>query len=171
MAGSRGAVFVGREQGFGDEVVLTSAEAAEGDVSFEDLAGAGVDDGRSVAPAAGVAVDPLDDVEADVHGVGIGGQEINLKGSASPAGSLEGLVPPARAFDERGANGLGCAAVDEVADGSDGLACGNAGGVALDEAVPGDEELVERLAEGCGVVAVSCGKIAGAGIVAARHVC
>ena len=35
---------VGREEGFGDEVVLTAAQGAEGDVAFDDLAGARVGD-------------------------------------------------------------------------------------------------------------------------------
>ena len=40
FAGGDFAVLVGGEQGFGDEVVLASAEAAEGDVALEDFAGA-----------------------------------------------------------------------------------------------------------------------------------
>ena len=89
---------VGREEGFGDEVVLAAAEGAEGDVAFDDLAGARVGDLGAVAPAAGVAVDPLDDVVADVHGVGVGGEDVDAEGAFSPACGLEGLIPPARAF-------------------------------------------------------------------------
>ncbi len=160
---------VGRQQRFGDEVVLAAAEGAEGDVALDDLAGAGVADGGAVAPAAGVAVDPLDDVVADVHGVGAGGEDVDLEGSGSPAGGLECLVPPARAFDERGADGLGGSAVDVVLDGSDGDARPGAVWVALDEAVADDELLCQRLAERCVVVAIAFGEVTGARRVAARR--
>ena len=79
-------------------------------------------DGCPVAPAAGVAVDPLDDVVADVHRVGVGGEDVDAEGAFGPAGGLEGLIPPACAFEEGGADGFGCAAVDVVLDGGDGFA-------------------------------------------------
>ncbi len=60
-----------------------------------------------------------------------------------PAGGLEGLIPPARAFEQSGADGLGGAAVDVVLDGGDGFAGGCAGGIFLDEAMADDELLVE----------------------------
>ena len=162
------AVEVGAEEGFVDEVVLAAAEGAEGDVAFEDFAGAGIDDGGAVAPAAGVAVDPLDHVVADVHGVGVGGEDVSLEGSFGPAGGLEGLVPPACAFEEGGADGLGGAVVDVVLDGGDGFAVCFAGGIFFDEAVADDELLVERFADGDVVVAVGGGEVAGAGVEAAR---
>ena len=158
---------VGGEEGFGDEVVLAAAEGAECDVAFDDFAGARVGDGGAVAPAAGVAVYPLDDVETDVHGVGVGREDVDAEGSGGPAGGLEGLVPPACAFKEGGADGLGGAAVDVVLDGGDGGAGGLAGGIALDEAVTDDELLVECGTEGGGVVAVGGGEVASAGIKAA----
>ena len=98
-------------------------------------------------------MDPLDDVVADVHGVGVGGEEVDAEGALSPACGLEGLVPPAGAFEQGGADGLGCAAIDVVLDGGYGLAGGLAGGVFFDEAMAGDELLIERRAERGGVVA------------------
>ncbi len=162
------AVEVRREESFVDEVVLAAAERAEGDVALDDFSGAGIDDGSAVAPAAGVAMDPLDHVVADVHGVGVGGEDVNLEGSFSPAGGLEGLVPPACAFEQRGADGFGCAVVDVVLDGRDRFAVGLARWIFFDEAVADDELLVELFADGDVVVAVGGGEVAGTGVEAAR---
>lgn len=156
---------IGGKEGFGDAVVLAGAEAAEGDLALDDFAGAGVGDGFAVAPAPGGTVDPLDDVVADIHGVSVGGEDFDLEGIFE-AGSLKSRGPPACAFDEGGADGFGCAAVNVVDDGGDGLAEGG-GGVALDEAMADDELLVEGLAEGDGVVAEALGEEAGAGVEAA----
>ena len=134
---------VGTEQGLGDEVVLAAAEAAEGHVALEDLAGAGVHEGGTVAPAASVAVNPLDDIDSDVHGVGVGGEDVDFEGAGRPASGLEGLIPPACAFKESGTNGFGSAAVDVVLDGSFGLAGQPAGRVFLVQAVANYELLVE----------------------------
>src|SRR6266851_1631972 len=118
-------------------------EGAEGYVALDDLAGAWVGNLGAVAPASGVAVNPLDDVVADVHGVGVGGEDVDAEGVV-PAGSGEGLVPPAGAFEECGADGFGGSTVDVVLDGGYGLAVGLAGGIFFDEAVAGDELLVQR---------------------------
>jgi len=87
-------------------------------------------------------VNPLDDVVADVHGVGVGGEDVDAEGAFGPACGLEGLIPPARAFEEGGADGLGGAAVNVVLDGGDGFAALFAGGIFFDEAVTGDELLI-----------------------------
>ena len=114
-------------------------------------------------------MDPLDHVVADVHGVGVGGEDVDaLKVPLRPAGGLEGLVPPACAFEESGADGFGGAAIDVVLDGRDGFAVGLAGGIFFDEAVADDELLIERFADGDVVVAVGGGEVAGAGVEAAR---
>ncbi len=84
----------------------------------------------------------MDDVVADVHGVGVGGEDVDAEGSFGPAGGLEGLIPPACAFEECGADGLGCAAIDIVLDGGDGFAALLAGGIFFDEAVADDELLI-----------------------------
>ena len=112
-------------------------------LAFDDFAGAGIDYCGAVAPAASVAVDPLDHVVADVHGVGAGGENVDAEGAFGPAGGLEGLIPPASAFEQGGADGFGGAAIDVVLDGSDGFAVGLAGGIFFDEAVADDELLVE----------------------------
>ncbi len=159
------ALGVGSKEGFRDAVVLAGAEAAEGYLTFDDFAGAGVGDGFAVAPTAGGAVDPLDDVVANIHGVGVGREDADLEG-VFEAGSLKSGRPPTGAFDEGGADGLGCAAIDVVDDGVYRLAEGG-GGVALDEAVADDELLVEGLAEGNGVVAEALAEESGAGVEAA----
>jgi hypothetical protein len=147
---------------------LSGAEGSEGDVAFDDLAGAGVGDGFAVAPAAGVAVDPLDDVVADVHGVGAFGEEIDAERVRCPAGGLKGLVPPAGAFEESGSDGFRCAAIDVVLDGGDGLAGVGAGGIFFDEAVADDEALNFIVAQRRCFIDIRGGEVAGAGIEGAR---
>ena len=92
-------------------------------------------------------MNPLDDVVADVHGVGVGGEKVDAEGAFSPARRLEGLVPPACAFEQGGADGLGCSPIDVVLDGGNGLAVGLAGGVLLDEAMAEDKAFIQRVAE------------------------
>ena len=163
--GNGSTVEVGREEGFGDEVVLTGAEAAEGDLAFDDFASAWVGDGFTVAPAAGGAMDPLDHVVADVHGVCALREDFDAEG-VFESGGLKGGGPPAGSFDEGGADGLWGAAIDVVDDGLDGLGDGG-GGVALLEAMADEEALIQRVAEGLGVVAELVGVEAGAGVEAA----
>ena len=127
---------VRREKSFCDEVVLPAAEAAEGYVALDDLAGARVGDGGAVAPAAGVAVDPLDDVVANVHGVGAGGERCRRGRCLWPSRRPGTPVSHQRApSSKRGADGLGRAAIDVILDGSLGFAGLGAGGVFFDEAV------------------------------------
>jgi hypothetical protein len=52
------------------------------------------------------------------------------------------LIPPAGAFEESGADGLGGAAVNVVLDGCDGFAGVGAGGILFEEAVADDELLI-----------------------------
>ncbi len=150
--GDRLAFDVRDEKRLGDQVVLLRAQAAQRHLALDDLAGAGIGDGFAIAPAAGGAVNPLDHVVADVHGVGAFGQDFDAKG-VPETGSLKCLRPPVGAFDQRGANGLGRAAIDVVDDGLDRLADGGLG-VALLQPVARNEPLIETLAERHGVVAV-----------------
>ena len=92
--------FVGREKGLGDEVILAATEAAEGHIALDDFPVARIDDGCAVAPSTGVAIDPLDDVVADIHGIGALREEVDAECAGGPAGGLESLIPPARSFDE-----------------------------------------------------------------------
>jgi len=160
------AVEVRAQEGLVNEVVLTAAKRAEGYVAFDDLAGAGIDDGCAVAPTASVAMDPLDHVVADVHGVSAGGEDVGAEGAFSPTCGLEGLIPPACAFEESSADGFGCAAIDVVLDGRYGFAVRFAGGVFLEEAMTDDELLVEGFADRDVVVAVGGGEVAGTGVEA-----
>ena len=50
-------------------------------------------------------------------------------------------------FDQRGADGLGGAAIDVVLNGLDSFAGVSAVGIFLDEAMAQDKELIERLTE------------------------
>ncbi len=113
-------------------------------------------------------MDPLDDVVADVHGVGAFREQVDAEGAGRPASGLEGLIPPARAFDESLANEGRRATIDVVLERRDGDAGVRAVRILLDEAMADDELLVEWLAEGRVVVAPGGGEIAGAGREAAR---
>ena len=113
-------------------------------------------------------MDPLDHVVANVHGVGVGGEDVSLEGSFSPACGLEGLVPPTSAFQEGGADGLGGTVIDVVLNRNDGFAVRFARWIFFDETVADDELLVELFADWDVVVAVGGGKIARARIEAAR---
>ena len=53
------------------QAVLPHAQRAQADVTLEHLAGARVDHASAVGPAAGLAMDPLDDVVADVERMGV----------------------------------------------------------------------------------------------------
>jgi hypothetical protein len=81
------------------EPVLAHAQRSQGHVPLDDLAGARIDHPAAVGPAAGRAVDPLDDVVAGVQRVGAGRQLLHPVGVVEP-GRVEGLLPPARAFDQ-----------------------------------------------------------------------
>src|SRR6202042_2521958 len=120
------------------------------------------------APAARVAVDPLDHVVADVHRVGAGGEDVNLEGAFNPSSGLERLIPPTRTLQECGADGFGGAIIDVVMDRRDSFTALFAGRIFFDEAVTDDELLIERFADRDVVVAVGRGEVAGTGVEAAR---
>ena len=111
------AILIRSQQRLSDEIILLPAQRPEGDVPFDNLPGTSWSaTGSSVAPPAGVAVDPLDHVVADIHGVGVGGQDIDAEGPLRPSRSLERLIPPARTIYESGANWLRRSTVHEVQD-------------------------------------------------------
>ena len=83
------------EQPLEDQPVLAHAQRAEADVALDHLAGARVDHAAAVGPAAGRAVDPLDDVVADVERVGALGQQLDAEGVAK-ARRLERRAPTSR---------------------------------------------------------------------------
>ena len=138
-----GAVLVRAEQAFGDHVVLTDAERAERDDALDDLAGARIADAAAGAPAARRSVHPVDHVVADVERADAFGQQLDAEGIAI-AGRLERLVPPARAVEERRADGLGRAGIEVVDDRLDGFAH-RGRRVLLLEPVTADEALGHRL--------------------------
>jgi len=78
------------EERLSDQDNPGGAEAPEGHVALDDFAIAGIDDGGAVTPSTRVAIDPLDDVVADVHGIGVFGEESTRKVPGAQAGGLEG---------------------------------------------------------------------------------
>ena len=113
---NRLAFHVGREQAFHDHVVLPPAQRTERHLALDDFAGARVGDARAIRPSARGAMHPLDHVIADVHEVGAFRHQLEAERVAI-ARRFERLVPPAAAFEQRGTDGLGRAAVEIIDDG------------------------------------------------------
>ena len=97
LRGNGCALLVWGQERLGDQIVLTSAQRAEGDLSLDDFAGARIDNSRAVRPPAGGAMHPLNDVVAHVHGVGVFGKHFDAE-RISEAGRFECLRPPACTF-------------------------------------------------------------------------
>ena len=97
IVGAAAAGLAGADQAFEDQHVLAHAQRAEQHLAADDLAGARILDHLAVGPAAGGAVDPVDDVVADVERVGALGQIFDPEG-VDIAGRLERLAPPGDAF-------------------------------------------------------------------------
>ncbi len=154
---------VGREQSFEDQVILAVAQGAQGDGALDDLAGAGIVDRAAEAPAARGAVDPVDHVVADIHGIGALGQHGDFEGIAE-AGGFKGLIPPAGAFEQRVADVLGRARIDPVFDGLHRVADG-CGGILLLQAMAVDVAPNHGLTDGGAVIDEAGAAVAGAGIV------
>ena len=145
-------LLVRREQRLEDEVILPRAQRAECHVALDDLAGARIDDGRAIRPAARGAMHPLNVVVAHVERIGVGGQHLHLKRIAEARG-LEGLVPPACALQQGRANRLRRGRVEVVHDGRHRIADSGAR-IFLFQAMADDESLLKRLADGLAVVGV-----------------
>ena len=163
-----GPVVVGADQALEDQHVLAHPQGAQQHRALDDLAGARIDHGLAGGPAAGGAVDPVDDVVADVQRVGALRQHLDLEG-VNEARGLERLAPPGRALDQGAADRLGRGAVDIEDDrlpdrraggGRVGLLQPEAVGVALDD----------LLAERGGVVEHHGREAAGARVEGARLV-
>ena len=140
----------------------------EGDVALQDLARARIDQRVAVGPAARGAMHPVHDVVADVHRVGVLGQDADLVGVAE-ARPLEGLLPPGGAVDERAADGLGGGVVDVVDDRLHHLRHRRRR-VLLLQAVARDEALLDRRGERAGVVVDLDAEEAGARVQLPRRV-
>ena len=93
---------------------------------------------------------PVDDVVADVEGMHVLRTHLHPEGVAVARG-LEGLVPPARAIEERAANGLGRAGIEVVDDGLHRIGDLRFR-IDLGQAMAAEEALLERRPEGGGAV-------------------
>ena len=116
IARTAGSVLVGADQALEDQHVLAHPERAQEDRALDDLAGARIGDRLAVGPAAGGAVDPVDDVVADVQRVGALRHDLHAIGVLE-ARRLEGLGPPARALTQRRTHRFRRGAVDVEDDG------------------------------------------------------
>ena len=116
IVGAALALLVGAHQALEDQHVLAHPKGAQQHRALDDLAGARVGDRLAVGPAAGGAVHPVDDVVADVQGVGALRHDLHAIGVLE-AGGLEGLGPPAGALLQGRADRLRRGAVHVVDDG------------------------------------------------------
>ena len=98
-------------------------------------------------------------VLANVHRVGVRGQQVHAKRPRSPPRRLKRLIPPARTFHQRLANQRGRATIHVVLDRRHRHAPMRAARILLDEAMPQDELLIEWLAQRRIVVAIPYGEI------------
>ena len=105
----------GADERLEDEHVLADPERTEQHLALDDLAGPRVLDDLAVGPAAGRAIDPVDDVVAYVERVHSFGQHLDPEG-VDIAGGLEGLAPPARPFEQGGPDRFGRRGVDIEGD-------------------------------------------------------
>ena len=156
VRGQRRAIEIRIDQRLRNHKVLARAQRSQRHLAFDDLARPRIDHAFAVGPSPGVAMHPLDHVVANVHRVRALRQHLDPECIAI-ACSLEGLVPPASAFDQRGAHRLRRAAIDIVGDRLYRIAHGR-GWILLLQPVPGDEELVERRPERRGVIPIPVGK-------------
>ena len=95
---------------------------------------------------------PLDVVVADIHGIGIGGQHFDTEGVAE-SGRFEGLVPPAGAFEQRGADRFGRARIDVIDDGLYRIAH-RCVGILLLQAMANNETLLQGLTDWRAVIGI-----------------
>ena len=160
--------LVGRGETLAQEVVLPDPEGAQSHVPLQDLTGSRVRYRVPIAPPSRGAVDPLDHVVAQVHGVRVFREDLDPE-AVYEARRLVGLVPPAGSLQERGADGLGCARVHVVDDGLHRLAHGRRRVLLLD-AVPGDVAPGQGLTQGHGVVHVGDAIESGPWISLSSHV-
>ena len=98
-----------------DQRILPDAKRSEEDVSFDDLPGARIGDRLARRPAARGAVNPVDDVVADVHRVGVGGKHLHLE-RIRKSGGFKRHRPPGGSFDQCTPDRLRRSVVDVVDD-------------------------------------------------------
>ena len=100
-------------QSLEEQPILTQSQRPQAHVTFEHLARAGIGDTTAIRPAARRAMDPLHDVVAHIHRVGIFRQHLDVEGVLE-ACPCEGFGPPAHAVDDGAANRLGYRWIDVV---------------------------------------------------------
>ena len=166
--GGRVFVLERRQKALGDEEVLPDAQGTERHDALQDLACPRIGHGTAVGPPARRPVDPLDHVVADVERVGALRQQFHPERVHVPR-RLEGLVPPARAVEQRRPDRFRRAPVEVVDDRFDRLAPLRPR-VPFPQPVADDVARLERRIDRSRVVQVARRDVAGAGIGQARLV-
>jgi len=138
------------EQSGVDVVIRSGAVRIQTRHAFDDLARARVAKRASDRPAALVAILPLDDVVASVHGVHALGQILDPEATLE-SGAVECVDPPADALFRRGSERLRNSAVDVVDEWVPDRTARIRGIHAL-EPMARDPALLERLLNGLRVV-------------------
>src|SRR5258708_739628 len=98
-----------------DEKILTHAERSECHVSLDNFSGSRIADGGAIRPPSRGAVDPLDDIVPEVHGIRAVGHQFNAE-CILVSCCLERLVPPARTLQQGRAYRLRRSPVEIVDD-------------------------------------------------------
>ena len=145
LLGNRLAVRIRRKQRLGNHVVLPCAQAAQRHLSLDDLARPRIGHRLAVTPPARRTVYPLDHVVADVHRVRALRQHLHLP-RILESRRLKRRRPPPRALHQRCANRLRRPAIHVVNQRLNRLAHFRIG-ILLDQPVPRNQSLIQRLAQ------------------------
>ena len=165
---NRFALFVGCKETFRNQKILPHSQRPERHVTLDDFARARINHRRAIRPPARRAVHPLNHVVPQVHQVRAFRQELHSK-SVFVASGLKRLIPPPRAFEQRGANRLRRSAIQVVHDRLHRLADRRLRIFFL-QPVPRDKALHDRFANRRGVIHVANAEKTRPRIVGARLV-
>src|SRR2546430_9215315 len=137
-------------------------------MAFNNLARAWIDYPSAIRPASRRAMNPLNHVVAEVHGIRAFGHQLDAK-RALVAGGLKSLTPPTCPFEKHGTNGFRRTAIQVIHDGLNRLAA-RGRWIFLLQTMSCREALHDGLADRRGVVHVGNAKEARARGICARFV-
>src|SRR5690606_38595650 len=157
-----------RKRTIADVGVETCPPRSDYHVTLHDLAGSRIHDGRTVGPAAGGTMHPLDDVVTHIHGIGALRHQFDAECILITC-RLERLVPPPCALEQGRANWLRRTPVQVIDDGFNRFADIGSGILLLQAMTPRIRDR-ERTADLRGVVVKPAAAIAKANEPGARVV-
>ncbi len=105
----------GTDEALEDQHVLPDPQRPEQHLALDDLAGTGILDDLAVGPAAGRAVDPVDDVVPNVERIRPFREHLDPEG-VDVTGSIKRFAPPGCALEQGGSNRFGGGGIDVEGD-------------------------------------------------------